>query len=154
MPPVVRDDPYPGYNFEVLVTGVSDDGGAVRGSFSEISGLELEMTPIEYRNGSEAPTPRKVVGIQKYTNITLKRGVTGHIDFWNWIVEAINGKVRRTEGSILLLDENRQEVMRWNFVRGWPCKYTGPGFNAANNEIAIETLELAHEGLSIDGQAA
>jgi phage tail-like protein len=150
MPPVVRDDPYPAHNFEVIVTGVSDDGGAVRGSFSEVSGLELELTPIEYRNGSEAVTPRKIVGIQKYSNIVLKRGITGHVDFWNWIVEAINGKVRRTEGAVLLLDENRQEVQRWNFRRGWPCKYTGPGLNAANNEIAIDTLELAHEGLEID----
>jgi phage tail-like protein len=152
MPPVFRDDPYPAYNFEVIVTGVSDDGSAVRGSFSEVSGLELEMTPIEYRNGSEPPTPRKVVGIQKYTNLTFKRGITGHIDFWNWIVEAVNGRVRRTEGSVVLLDENRTEVMRWNFRRAWPCKYTGPGLNGANNEIAIETLELAHEGLQIDGQ--
>ncbi len=52
-----------------------------------------------------------------------------------------------------LLDENRQEVMRWNFVRGWPSKWTGPGLNAANNEIAMETLEICHEGLDIDGQA-
>ena len=153
MPPVLRDDPYPGYNFEIVVTGVSDDGSAVRGSFSEVAGLEFEMTPIEYRNGSEPATPRKIVGIQKYTNLTFKRGITGHLDFWNWIVEGVNGRVRRTEGSVVLLDENRQEVLRWNFRRAWPCKYTGPGLNGANNEIAIETLELAHEGLTIDGQA-
>jgi phage tail-like protein len=150
MPPVIRDDPYPAHNFEVLITGVSDDGTAVRGSFSEVSGLEVELTPIEYRNGSETLTARKIVGLQKYSNIVLKRGITGHPDFWNWIVEAINGKVRRTEGAILLLDESRIEVQRWTFVRGWPTKYTGPGLNAANNEIAIDTLEIAHEGLRID----
>ena len=114
--------------------------------------FEVELTPIEYRNGSEQATPRKMVGIQKYTNITLKRGISGHIDFWNWLVRAVNGQVQRTEGSIILLDENRSEVMRWNFDRAWPCKYTGPGLNAANNEIAIDTLEIAHEGLEIDGQ--
>jgi len=150
---VYRDDPYGGYNFEVIITGVSDDGTAVKGSFAECSGLEVEVPPIEYRNGPEDITVRKIPGLKKFTNITLKRGIIGDLAFWNWIVEAMNGKVRRTEGSILLLDENRQEVMRWNFKRGWPCKWTGPGLNAKNNEIAMETLEIAHEGLDIDGQA-
>jgi len=152
MPPVLRDDPYGGHNFEVIVTGVSDDGAAVRGSFAEASGLEVTIDPIEYRNGSEDITVRKIPGLKKFTNITLKRGVIGDLAFWNWVVEAMNGLVRRTEGSILLLDENRQEVMRWNFKRGWPSKWTGPGLNAKNNEIAMETLEICHEGLEIDGQ--
>ncbi len=150
--PVIREDPYGGYNFLVTVTGVSDDGNAVKGSFSEISGLEVELAPIEYRNGSEDITVRKIPGLKKFTNITCKRGVTGDIDFWNWILAGLNGSVRRAEGSIALLDERRSEVMRWNFRRGWPCKYTGPGLNAGNNEIAMVTLEICHEGLSIDGQ--
>lgn len=153
MPAVFREDPYGGYNFEVILTGVSDDGGAVKGSFAEASGLEVEVPPIEYRNGSEDITVRKIPGLKKFTNIVLKRGIIGDLSFWNWIVEAMNGQVRRTEGSILLLDENRQEVMRWNFKRAWPCKFTGPGLNAKNNEIAMETLEICHEGLEIDGQA-
>jgi len=153
MPPVFREDPYGGYNFEVIIKGVSDDGTAVRGSFAEASGLEVEVSPIEYRNGGEDITVRKVPGLKKFTNITLKRGVIGDLAFWNWIVEAMNGLVRRTEGSVVLLDENRREVMRWNFRRGWPCKSTGPGLNAKNNEIAMETLEICHEGLEIDGQA-
>ena len=153
MPPVFREDPYTGYNFEVVVTGVSDDGKAVRGSFAEASGLEVAVDPIEYRNGSEDITVRKIPGLKKFTNITLKRGTTGDLAFWNWVVEAMNGLVRRTEGSIMLLDENKREVMRWNFKRGWPTKWTGPGFNAKNNEIAMETLEICHEGLEIDGQA-
>jgi phage tail-like protein len=152
MPLVFRDDPYGGYNFEVIVTGVSDDGGAVKGSFAEASGLEVEVPPIEYRNGSEDITVRKIPGLKKFTNITLKRGLIGDLGFWNWVVEAMNGQVRRTEGSIVLLDETKTEVMRWNFKRGWPCKWTGPGLNAKNNEIAMETLEIAHEGLDIDGQ--
>ena len=77
----------------------------------------------------------------------------GDLAFWNWVVEAQNGLVRRTEGSVLLLDENKREVLRWNFRRGWPCKWTGSGLNATNNEISMETLEICHEGLSIDGQA-
>jgi phage tail-like protein len=150
MPPVIRDDPYAAYNFQVIVTNVSDDGVAVSGSFSEVSGLEVEIPPIVYRNGSEDITQRKIPGLKKFTDITLKRGVTGHVGFWNWIVEALNGQVRRTSGSILLLDENRREVMRWNFARAYPCKYTGPGLNASNNEVAIETLVVCCERLEID----
>ena len=152
MPPVCRDDPYGGYNFELVVTGVSGDGQAVRGFFAEASGLEMDMPPIEYRNGSEDITVRKAPGLKKFTNITLKRGVTGDRAFWNWIVEGMNGLVRRTEGSVVLRNENREEVMRWTFRRGWPCKWTGPGLNAKNNEIAMETVEICHEGLEIDGQ--
>src|SRR6478672_9948952 len=115
MPPVLRDDPYAGYNFEVVITGVSDDGTAVRGSFAEASGLEVAQDPIEYRNGSEDITVRKLPGLKKFTNITLKRGITGDLPFWNWIVEGMNGAVHRTEGSILLLNESKQEVMRYTF---------------------------------------
>jgi phage tail-like protein len=150
MPPVIRDDPYAAYNFQVIVTNVSDDGVAVSGSFSEVSGLEVSQDPILYRNGSEDITQRKVPGLKKFTDITLKRGITGHVGFWNWVVEALNGKVRRTAGSILLLDENRNEVMRWNFNRAWPCKYTGPTLNGGNNEIAIETLVICCERIEID----
>ena len=151
--PVFREDPYAGHNFEVVITGISDDGKAVTGSFAEASGLEASMDPIEYRNGSEDITVRKMPGLKKFTNITLKRGITGDLGFWNWIVQGMNGTAIRTEGSILLLNENKQEVMRWNFRRGWPCKFTGPGLNAKNNEIAMETVEICHEGIAIDGQA-
>jgi phage tail-like protein len=150
--PTHRDDPYGGYNFEVTINGVSDDGKKVSGSFTEASGLEVAVDPIEYRNGSDDITVRKIPGLKKFTNITLKKGNSGDLEFWNWIVKAMNGQVQRTEGSVMLLDENKQEVMRWNFKRGWPCKWTGPGLNAKNNEIAMETLEICHEGLSIDGE--
>ena len=149
MPPVIRDDPYAGYHFEVSVDDISTDGKAVKGSFSEVSGLEVAIDPIEYRNGSEDITVRKIPGLKKFTNITLKRGVIGDLAFWNWVVEGMNGLARRTEGSVVLLDENRREVMRWNFKRGWPCKWTGPGLNAKNNEIAMETLELVVEDMRI-----
>jgi phage tail-like protein len=145
-----RPDPYGAYNFQVIVNGISDDGEAVRGSFMECSGLEVELSPIDYRTGSEDIVVRKIPGLKKFTNITLKRGLIGDVTFWNWIKEGLDGTVRRAEGSIVLLDENRDEVMRWNFKRGWPCKWTGPGLKAAANEIATETLEICHEGIEID----
>jgi phage tail-like protein len=150
MPPVTRPDPYPAYNFQVIITGVSNDGKAVKGSFSEVSGLEVEVPPILYRNGSEDITQRKIPGLKKFTDITLKRGITGDIDFWKWIVNALNGQVQRVSGAILLLDENRNEVMRWKFDRAWPCKYTGPTLHAANNEIAMDTLVICTESNLID----
>jgi phage tail-like protein len=152
MPPVYRDDPYPSFNFELVVTGISNDGKAVKGSFMEVGGLGVEITPIEYRNGSEDITVRKIPGLKKFTNLTLKWGITGDLTFWNWVVEGMNGLVQRAPVAVVLLDENRNEVMRWNFTRAWPCKWTGPGMNAKNNEIAIETLEIAHEGMAVDGQ--
>jgi phage tail-like protein len=150
MPPVRRDDPYPGHNFQVVVQEISDDGASVSGAFTEISGLETEINGIEYRNGNEDITVRKIPGLKTFTNITCKRGATGDVEFWNWVKSAMDGDVQRREGSILLMDENQQEVMRWNFSRGWACKYTGPSFNAANNEIAMETVEICVEELALD----
>jgi phage tail-like protein len=150
MAPVIRPDPYSGYSFLVTVTGISDDGLSSAGSFSEVSGMEFEVSRIEYRTGSEPATVRMMRGLVKYTNIICKRGVTGDLNFWNWILAGVNGQVQRADGSIVLRDENQQEVMRWNLRRAWPCKYTGPSLNAANNEIAMETLEICHEGIEID----
>jgi phage tail-like protein len=152
MPPIYRDDPYAAFNFELIVTGISNDPTAVKGSFMEVSGLGVEITPIEYRVGSEDITVRKLPGLKKYTNLVLKWGVTGDVTLWKWILDGLNGVVAnpRPTAAVILLDENRSEVMRWNFRRVWPCKYTGPGLNAKNNEIAIETLEIAHEGVLID----
>lgn len=152
--PVHRDDPYTSYMFQVVIQGVSDDGRAVRGSFREVSGLGVEIAVIEYRNGAEAGTVRKIPGLRKFTNIVLKRGLTGDLSFWNWLLAAMNGQVQRANGSIILMDQSMSEVLRWNFTRGWPCKWTGPALNASTNEIAIETLEICHEGLAIDGQGS
>ena len=147
---VVRDDPYSSLNFLVIIQGVLDDGRSVRGAFAEVSGLDVEVTPIEYRNGSEDITVRKIPGLKKFPNIVLKRGITGDLTLWEWIKTVLNGQMQRANGTIILLDDSRQEVMRWNFRRGWPCKLTGPVLKAKGNEIAIETLEICHEGLEIE----
>jgi phage tail-like protein len=147
---VVRDDPYSALNFQVVIAGVFDDGQAIRGSFAEVSGLDVAISPIEYRNGSEDITVRKIPGLKKFSNITFKRGVMGDLAFWTWIKSVLDGQVQRADGAITLLDESRQPVMRWTFRRAWPCRWTGPTLNAKNNEIAIETLEICHEGLEIE----
>ena len=153
MPTVFSEDPYAAFNFIVTINGILDDGLAVRCGFKECSGLSAETEVILYRNGSEKTAFRKIPGLQTYSNIILKRGWTGDISLWNWRLDVINGQVKRSDGSIVMLDANRQEVTRFNFIRGWPVRWEGPSFDSTKNEIAIETLEIAHEGLAIDGQA-
>lgn len=151
MPPVYREDPYGSFNFQVEVADIADDGSSARGSFAEVSGLEVEIGVIEYRNGNEDITPRKLPGLAKYANIVLKRGITGDLAFWNWVLSSMQGLADRKSMAIVLLDEQRNEVMKWKVSRAWPCKWTGPGLNAGANEVAMETLEIAHEGIRIDG---
>lgn len=86
----------------------------------------------------------------KYNNITLKRGWTQDRSLWDWRKKVIDGKTQRAGGSIVLLDEARQEALRWNFREGWPSKWEGPALNAKTSEVAIETLEIAHEGVELE----
>ena len=151
MAPVLRADPYAAHNFELTIIGIVP-GKNANLNCQEISGLEAAVAAIDYRTGTDLNHVRKVAGLTTFTNLVCKRGITGDLALWNWILAAMNGDVQRKEGSIALLDEGRNEVLRWNIVRAWPAKWTGPGLNAKNNEIAMETLEIVHEGLSIDGQ--
>ncbi|MCL4298003.1 MAG: phage tail protein [Anaerolineae bacterium] len=134
-------DPYRSFRFKVELDGVE------RAAFRECSGLDFSQDPIEYREGPEALTVRKLPGLIKYSNISLKWGITDDKELWEWRQQAIDGKIERKNGSITLLDEAGEEKMRWNFREGWPTKWTGPSFNGTSNEVAIMTLEIAHEGL-------
>jgi phage tail-like protein len=147
---VVREDPYLGTNFQVTIEGILEDGRSVRGSFAEVSGLEVTITPIEYRNGSDDITVRKLPGLKKFTNITLKRGAIGDLTLWQWIKTVMDGQAQRANGTITLLDESRQPVMTWKFRRAWPCKWSGPALNAKSNEVAIESIEICHEGIELE----
>ena len=139
-----RNDPYGQFNFVVNIEGVD------RAAFSEASGLDTETDPIEYREGNEDITVRKLPGLRKYPNITLKRGFTIDRDLWDWRKTVMDGRTDRRSGSIVLLNEAREEALRWNFREGWPCKLQGPPLNAKTNEVAIETLEICHEGLELE----
>lgn len=139
-----RSDPFSAFNFLVEIDGVTVAG------FSECSGLTTETDIIEYRVGSEDITVRKLPGLKKFTNISLKRGYTNSKELWEWRKKVLDGKTERQSGSIVLLNEARQPALRWNFREGWPNKLEGPTFNAKNNEVAIETMEIAHEGLVLE----
>jgi phage tail-like protein len=139
-----RNDPFPSFNFLVVIDGVTTAG------FSECSGISMQTDPIEYRNGNEEPTVRKLPGLKKFGNITLKRGFTKGKELWEWRKTVLDGKTKRCSGSITLLNESRQPVVRWTLSEAWASKLDGPGFNAKNNEVAIETLEIVVEGVVVE----
>ena len=137
-----RTDPYRAYNFLVEIDGIA------RAGFRECSGLDSSQEPVEYREGNEKSlTVRKLPTLVKFSNITLKRGITDDADLWDWRKKAMDGDVDRKNGSIVLLDDTGAETVRWNFREGWPTKWTGADFNATGTDVAIETLEIAHEGI-------
>jgi phage tail-like protein len=139
--PGQRVDPYAGFNFLVEVDGVA------QAAFSEVSGLESTIDVIEHREGGDNTTPRKLPGLTKYANIVLRWGVTDSEELYRWHRDAVRGTIERKSGSIVLIDRLGQERVRWNFVQAWPAKWTGPTFNAEGADVAIEALELAHEGV-------
>jgi phage tail-like protein len=139
-----RNDPYSQFNFLIEIDGV------VKGGFSECSGLTTDTNAIEYREGNEKQlTTRKLPGLMKYNNIMLKRGYTADKSLWTWRKKVIDGATSRTNGSIVLLDEGRKPVLTWHFREGWPCKWEGPALNGKTSEVAIESLEICHEGLEL-----
>jgi phage tail-like protein len=140
-----RNDPYASFNFTVEIDGV----GTVAG-FAEVGGLTTETSIIEYRTGSEENTVRKLPGLKKFTNITLKRGYTADKTLWEWRKLVLTGKTQRQSGSITLKDESGKEALRWNFREGWPCKWEGPAFNAKSNDVAIEMMEIAVEHIELE----
>lgn len=140
-----REDPYRSFNFLIEI-----DNTTVAG-FSEVSGLSQDGDVIEYREGSDIPlTARKLTGLRKFANITLKRGYTTKVDLWRWRRNILDGRTDRRSGSIVLLDEERNRVKEWQFENGWISKYEGPTLNAKGNEVAIESIEICHEGLRIE----
>ena len=135
-----RVDPYKNFNFRVEIDGIPSAG------FSEVTGLSSEVECIEYREGGDL-TVRKLVGLRKYSNIVLKRGVTKSADLQNWHRNVLNGVTDRRNGSVILLDDERNEVVRWNFFNAFPRKWDGPHLKGDGNEVAIESLELCVEGI-------
>ena len=149
---VPRDNPYGAFNFRVTVDKFGD-ADSVQAGFQEISGLGLEVTVAEYRNGNEKENHvRKMSGIYKASDVTLKRGVIGYTDFFDWIKEVRQGDqaVRRTVKIDLMNEENTAEVMTWTLTNAKPMKYTGATLNAkGGTDVAIEELVLSCEKLDV-----
>ena len=133
-----RVDPYKNFNFRVEIDSITVAG------FSECTGLETEVAVIEYREGGDFIT-RKLPGRPRYGDITLKRGVTQSAELWNWHHNILNGVPDRRNGTIVLMDDERKDVVRWRFFDAFPRKWEGPTFCAKGNDIAIEALVLSCE---------
>jgi phage tail-like protein len=138
-----RVDPYGSYSFLIEIDGIA------RGAFMEASGFESAIDIIEYSEGGDNQTPRKLAARTKYANIVLKWGVTDDPELWIWHRQWVTGDpaAARRSGSIIQLDRRGDEKVRWNFYDAWPVKWTGPTFTAESTEASVETLEIAHEGI-------
>jgi phage tail-like protein len=134
-------DPFASFNFKLEIDGITVAG------FSEVTGLNQESNVIDYREGQEPITPRKLPGLNKFGNITLKRGISPDLSVYNWRKTVTDGDIERKNASIVLHNEKHDEVVRWNLVNAWPSKYVGPDLKASANEVAIESVELTHEGM-------
>jgi len=137
-----RKDPYRKFRFRIEVDGL------LSGGFNEVSGYDASIDVVEYREGNEVTTPRKLPGLVKYGNITLKRGVVDNLDMFNWINMYINeGKLERRSITIISQNELGEDVATFQVINAWPMKYSAPDFNATASEVQIESLEFAHEGM-------
>ncbi|UCV01695.1 phage tail protein [Dechloromonas denitrificans] len=138
---MARVDPYKNFRFLLEIDGITQAG------FSDCSGFGSNVEVIEYREGGDAATVRKLPGKNSYPDITLKWGVTDSRELYDWHRTALNGKVERRNGSIILLDDVGQEKVRWNFFTAWPSKYDAPDFSGKGNDVAIDTLTISCERL-------
>jgi phage tail-like protein len=120
-------------------------------SFSEVSGLTIESEPIEYRSGDDITlTVQKIPGLRKFGNVTMKRGIVPQENgFWEWWNTIQSGTVERRNVTISLLNHEHRPVMSWEIRQAWPVKVEGPAMKATGNEVAVESCEFAHEGLTI-----
>lgn len=138
-------DPLVGFHFSLEVQDV------ITGFFTEIGGLGSETEIVEHKVVTPAgqEVVQKIPGRLKWTEITLKRGVTAQMDMWKWRKLVEDGQITsaRKNGSIVMYDEALKEIARWNFTNGWPSKISGPQLQSDSNAYGIEELTIVHEGI-------
>jgi phage tail-like protein len=120
--------------------------GESQGGFAEVEGLGSTTEVIEFREGGDNGVIRKLPGVTRFPDVTLKRGVTRTLDLWKWRDEVVSGAIARST-IVVTLVESGKPVARYVLENAWPSKITGPQLPARGNDIAIETLTLSHEGL-------
>ncbi len=155
----VRSDPLLSHNFiislidtsssfalatSLLASAISD---IALGGFSECSGLEMSLEVKDYEEGGNNGTVLKFPSRVKWSNITLKKGIGAGAALWDWHYGFVEGNGRRRDGLVILMNDLKLPNNIWYFRRGLPIKYTAPSLNAAQNNVAIEAIEIAHEGL-------
>lgn len=135
-------DPYKVFRFNVEINGT------LAGGFTEVTGLEVRTEVDEYREGGVNHYVHKIAKETRYPNLTLKRGITDKTDFWDWHQQVVGGDVQRKTISVLLLDSLGQEKWRWIFQDAYPVKWNGTDLNATGNTVTVESIELAHHGMT------
>ena len=148
---VLRDNPYGEFNF--LVDLGSGDTDGPEAGFQEICGLGQEVEVIEYRNGNDKlNSVRKLPGLHKAGDVTLKRGIIGSLNLYQWINAVRNGEqgARRTVRIQLQTEDRTAIVMTWTLLRAWPAKHVSGPLNAKGTDVAMEELTLAYERLEIE----
>jgi len=134
-------DPHMGLRFWLQLGQVEIAG------FRECSGLTIETEMFEYAEGGLNTYTHKLPVRRKYANITLKRGLEEGQDLYQWYLKTQTGEIKRQNISIIIYDPLGKEVRKWDLQNAYPCKWVGPDLKAESGTIAIETLEIAHEGL-------
>lgn len=139
---MARTDPYRQFRFRVEIDKIT------QGGFSECTFADTTTDPVEYREGTDPTVMRKLSGLTKFGNITLKWGLTDSMELYEWRKSVIDtgAEGARRNLSIIQVDEKGDDKARWNIENAWPSKYDPADFNAKGNEVAIETLEIVHEG--------
>ena len=137
--------PMPKFYFKVIIDTFEI-------SFQEVSGLDVEAQAIEYRHGdSKEFSTINMPGIKKTGNVTMKKGVfVSDNNFWDWSNQIKMNTIKRVPVTIILLDEAGNPAMTWKLINAWPTKITSTDIKSAGNEVAFETIEIAHEGLTIE----
>ena len=143
MATAARNDPYRNFRFKVEIDGIKI------ASFAEATIPDTTTDSVDYREGMDLPHQRKLSGLTKYGNITLKKGLTDSMDLYNWrkLVEDSGAIKARKSISLTLIDEEGNDKSRWDIIEAWPTKYTPSGFDAKGNAVVIESFELVHEGI-------
>jgi len=140
---VAKIYPYTSFNFIIEIESISAAG------FSELSGLNIETEIEEITEGGVNTFVHKLPKRSKYGNITLKKGITNSTDLYDWYMDIVKGKITHKNVDIVFFDEKRnKEIRRWQFSNAIPVKWIGPDLNATSNNIAFESIEIAHSGLS------
>jgi phage tail-like protein len=137
-----RRDPLRNFRFRLEIDGITQAG------FSEAVVPDKTIEIMDYREGNEPTTPRKLPGLTKYGNLSLKWGVTDSLELYNWHQQIVDGNIQRKNIAVVLINEKGDDQVRWQFVNAFPTKYDAPDLNAKGNDVAIETLEIVHEGMT------